>query len=82
MAKQYRPRLSERDVELILQSLSHRIKFYERIAHKDGKPAPTAPAYMELVALSDSLLNKAPGGASQRRYNHPNYVANSAHATN
>ncbi len=81
-AKQYRPRLSERETKLILQSLGHRISFYERIARKDGKPAPTAPAYGELVALYDSMLNKAPGGASQRRYNHPNYVANSAHANN
>ena len=90
-ATQYRPRLSERDAELIIQSLGHRVKFYERMAaNKAAKklketgevisPVPTAPAYMEIVALYDFLLNKAPGGASQRRYNRPDYVADSAHA--
>ena len=89
--KQYRPRLSERDAELILQSLGHRVKFYERIAKNEAakklkktgevvSSVPTAPAYQEIVALYDSLLNKAPGGASQRRYNRPDYVADSAHA--
>lgn len=62
-----RPRLDERDVELIVQGLDHMIKFYERMNRTETE------TYCETVALRESLANREAGANSQRRYLRPDY---------
>ena len=60
--KIHRPRLSDAELGLIVSSLEHRMKMYERLGDtKDNKG--------ELARkLLNSLTNMAPGAHSQRRY--------------
>lgn len=58
----HRPRLNDEELALIVASLEHRVKMYERLGSTDDGKGEVA------LRLLSSLSNMAPGAHSQRRY--------------
>ena len=58
----HRPRLSDEELSLVVASLEHRVKMYDRLGDTQDNKGETARK------LLSALTNMTPGAHGQRRY--------------